>query len=159
MYAMYRFVTSMTLKVFLHIVPAIACATIGYQLFFAIKSFRTLVDTSHQVIEEIAPTVITSLNGLHMAIESTQTLLCDVQPHIISTTHDLNTLVVEMSDVLRDTKVETNTLLSKLQSAADNWNSICQAIELVPLRKQLKTITGLPFMLCGKGKDSVKENT
>jgi hypothetical protein len=61
---------------------------------------------------------------------------------------DADVLITQVSPLLLETTKDADILMRKLQVAADNWIALCEAVELVPIRRKVKEIACLPFTLC-----------
>jgi len=61
---------------------------------------------------------------------------------------DADFFIAQTSPILLETTKNTDMLIRKLQTAVDNWNDLCEVVELVPIRRKVKQIICLPFTCC-----------
>jgi hypothetical protein len=127
----------MKVKMFFHVLLMIGGSVVGTHVVILIRKLCTTIESVDRLVKDTNLTMTQLNHGVGKLV----TRCNDVAG-------DADVLITQVTPLLLETTKDADVLMRKLQEATDNWIALCEAVELVPLRRKVKEIACLPFALC-----------
>ena len=124
-------------KMFFHVLFMIGGGVVGTHVVILIRKLCKTIDSVDCLVKD-----------MNQGVGKLVTRYSDVAGNA-------DVLITQVTPLLLETTKDADILLRKLQAAADNWIAVCEAVELVPLRRKVKEIACLPFALCCRPEEPV----
>ena len=115
---------------------------VGTHVVILIRKLCTTIDSVDRLVKDTNHTMV----QLNHGVGKLATRYSDVAG-------DADLLITQVTPLLLQTTKDADILMRKLQAATDNWIALCEAVELVPIRRKVKEIACLPFTLCCRPED------
>jgi hypothetical protein len=124
-------------KMFFHVFLMIGGGVVVTHVVILIRKLSTTIDSVDRLVKDTNHTMV----QLNQGVGKLVTRYSDMAG-------DADVLITQVTPLLLETTKDADILMRKLQEATDNWIAVCEAVELVPLRRKVKEIACLPFTLC-----------
>lgn len=131
---------------FFHILLVIGGGVVGTHVVILIRKLCTTIDSVDRLVKDTTNSMVQVNQGVGKLL----TRCNDIA-------EDTDFLITQTTPLLLETTKDADILIRKLQVVADNWIALCEAVELVPIRRKVKEIACLPFTICCRPEEAAPQ--